>query len=162
MTVRRVLAGLVVMLTLGGCFDYRIDPLEPPVTVSFATVEQGTASGIRSPKLVVVRTEKEWTELWAAHTASVSPAPTAAPVDFSQDMIVAAFAGEKPTGGSRIQIERLETQQRNKVLIVTYQQTDPTPGTAAIQMLTQPFHIVKAKKSDGAPLFMQLGKPAKS
>jgi len=153
--VTRAFLLIVAMLTLGGCFQEPVMSLDPPVSVPFVTVEQGTSSGIRDARFLVVRTEKAWKDLWAAHAAAVTPPPAPPAIDFAQEMVVAVFSGERPTGGSRVQIQGVETQSRQNVIIVTYQQSDAPSGAMTTQVLTQPFHMVKAKKSEGLPTFMR-------
>lgn len=158
MTVKRLVLGVVLPLMVSGCVaNYTITFERGEVTsVPFKTVAQGTASGIREPKFVVIRHEQEWKALWAAHTGPVTPPAPLPAVDFATEMIVAVFAGERPSGGQGIVVETIEAEKRRGTLVVVYRQTPP--GAASSQALTQPFHMVKTETIEGAATFVRFAR----
>jgi hypothetical protein len=103
---------------------------------------KGTNSGIRAFQTAAVKSQAEWTALWALHVPGAVPPP----VDFAQDMVLAVFAGEKPTGGHVAEIVRftLETAQGRAV----YRLTAPPADALSTQALITPFHIVLVKRTD--------------
>ena len=75
--------------------------------------------GARKRGFHVIRTRAEWTALW--------PAPLAAPaVDFSREMILVAFAGEKPTAGHALMLDRITRE--GDTLHVALEERLPAPG----------------------------------
>jgi protease stability complex PrcB-like protein len=113
----------------------------PTTRLSFLTIDKGSQSGVREPLQTVVRGPAEWKTLWQKH-ASIKPNPLPAPaVDFSKEIVVGVFLGEKPTGGNDIDIIRIE--QSGAALVIEYREKNPLPGSIVTQALTQPFHIVK-------------------
>ncbi|MFN3476701.1 MAG: protease complex subunit PrcB family protein, partial [Candidatus Methylomirabilales bacterium] len=68
------------------------------------------------------------------------------PVDFAQEMAIAVFRGEQPTAGFGLEIQKLEEKGGNLYLYV--QEASPAPGSAVLQVLTQPYHIIKLERKD--------------
>ena len=126
----------------------------PGTPLSFSTVELGASSGIREPTRVVVRTSREWLVVWARHVQPVG-AVVPPPVDFSREMVVGVFMGQRATGGYQIEITRVERVDRAEtVLRVHYQVREPEPGAVLTQALTQPFHLVRLARDDAFVSFV--------
>ena len=127
----------------------------PGTPLSFSTLELGASSGIREPTRVVVRTSREWLVVWARHVQPVG-AVVPPPVDFSRDMVIGVFMGQRETGGYQIEITRVERVERMEtVLRVTYQVREPEPGAILTQALTQPFHLVRLARDDAFVSFIR-------
>ena len=122
--------------------------------VPFVTVDRGFNSGIRERKLLVIKTEKEWKDLWQAHTAITTPPKSLPAVDFEKEMIVAVFSGEKPSGGHGIEILKIEEDSAKPEVRVTFREMKPPAGGMVTAALTQPYHIVKLKKVDLPVVFV--------
>jgi hypothetical protein len=116
------------------------------VQVPFMTLDKGSRSGIRERKRVVVKTEREWEKLKRSHQASGSRTQIPS-VDFEQEMVAAVFAGEKRTGGYGIEITKIEEDAQDRRLTVFFRENRPPPNAMLTQALTQPFHVVKLKKT---------------
>src|SRR5262245_13182995 len=71
----------------------------------FVSLDQGSTSGIASPREVVVRSEREWVSLWKQHASAGRPLP---PVNFAKEQVVGIFAGQRPTAGYRVEIVKVE------------------------------------------------------
>lgn len=139
---------------LAGCLP-RTDPGCPTcpgggavvrVELSFETVDQGTSSGIRDPRQVVVRDAETWAALWYQHTTGVDPRPPVPGVDFTEEMLVAFFLGEKPTGGYAVEITRILL--RSDRVVVRAGLIQPGVDDVVPQVLTQPFHIVRVARTE--------------
>ena len=124
----------------------------PGTPVPFSNVELGVSSGIRDPTRVVVRTSREWLLVWARHARSVG-AVVPPPVDFSRDMVVGVFMGERDTGGYQIEITGVE--RTAEVLRVQYRVREPEPGAVLTQALTQPFHLIRLARDDAFVSFIR-------
>ena len=111
----------------------------PPV----ATVGEGSSSGIDEPNTVIVRSAAEWDALWNSH-AGPQPAPA---VDFSLNVVAAAFLGIRPTAGYRVEI--VGTRRENDALVVEYVERRPAADAIVLQVLTSPFHIVTLPRFNG-------------
>ena len=118
------------------------------VSVSFSTVDRGFRSGVNERKLVIIKSEKEWEDLWRFHKRGFLPKQSVPCVDFKQDMIVAVFSGEKKTGGYGIEITKIEETREKGEVIVFFLETQPPSKAMVTQALTQPYHIVKTGRTN--------------
>jgi uncharacterized membrane protein len=92
---------------------------------------------------VIARTPEEWRTLWALHAGPDAVAPA---IDFESAIVAAAFAGEKPTAGQRIEIIGAIGELDGVRLMV--EEHTPGPGMLAAQVLTSPFHIVSFPRTE--------------
>lgn len=128
-----------------------------PMTASepFETVEQSTHSAhplAQGPGVahVLVDNQADWDLFWMMHTAFAFPQAPQPPVDFTQDAVVALFAGQKTTGGYTIEIDRM--LYLTSALQIEGTETRPGPGCPVDFALTAPYHIVKVARQVAAPL----------
>jgi hypothetical protein len=78
-------------------------------------------------------------------------------VDFAREMVLAFFLGEKPTSGytaTITEVLQLQDKLRVKVAVET-----PPPGSFLLQVLTQPFHIVRLPRYDLPVEFVEVEAP---
>jgi len=121
-------------------------------TVSFVTLAKGLASGVAQPTQLVVRSQNDWAALWSRHMRTQVASPPPPSVDFSHDMVVALFMGERPTGGYAIEVTRIERTAQG--LTVHYRTSRPDPSAMQTQALTQPFHLVTVPRVDDPVTFV--------
>lgn len=107
------------------------------------TIARGDASRIVEPRQIIARTADEWRTLWALHAG-----PTATPpaVDFTNRIVAAAFAGEKPTAGYSVEIADGLADGRGVTLIV--QEHVPRRDMVVAQIISSPFHIATLPRTD--------------
>jgi len=117
----------------------------------FSTVAKGAASGILEPLQVAIRTQDEWVAFWARHTRAQVQPPPAPPVDFSREMAIGIFLGERATGGHEVEITKVE--RGGSVLRIHYRTRSPDPGAMVTQVRTQPYHLIKLKREDSPLVF---------
>ena len=113
----------------------------------FTTIARGGMSQVDSARTVVVRTAPEWTELWKEHAGSTNPPA----VDFTKTMVLAVFAGMRPSGGYAVEITQIE--KNDGPIVVTYRERKPGPDDITTQALTFPFHIVRTDAHAGEVSF---------
>ena len=131
-----------------------IAPVAAAERIPFVTIDQGFRSGTRERKFLVVKNETDWKTLWQTHVQPNVPAKELPRVDFDKEMIVAVFLGEKPTGGYKVEITAMEEDQGKGQLRVVTREGKPPVGSIATQALTQPYHVVRVKKSDLTTTFI--------
>jgi uncharacterized membrane protein len=119
------------------------------MTVPITTIATGGGSGIVKPGRTIVRNPVEWQALWAAHAGPAAPAPD---VDFARDMVVAVFAGERPSPGYEIAIG--DVRHEGAALVVAVNQHAPRRGTVAAQVMVSPFHIARLPRHEGEVRFV--------
>lgn len=131
-----------------------IAPAVPAERVPFVTIDQGFSSGIRERKFLVIKSEAEWKTLWQTHAQPAVPVKEVPRVDFDKEMVVAVFLGEKPTGGYKLEITGIDEDRGKGQLRIVLRESKPPVGSIAIQALTQPYQIVRVKKSDLTTTFV--------
>ncbi len=141
--------GLLTALLLGGCSSTPIAGDGHPLPVE--TLSKGLHSGIDAPRLSVVRDGEAWQALWQAHHAMRQPAPPLPEIDFTRDMVIVAFMGQRPSGGYHITVSEV-MEHRGAVLVRMVSRTPPSDGIAT-QALTQPFHLVRVPRLDQRVVF---------
>ena len=152
-------AGLILALGLLGAIftpacSSTISLAQSPMSIT--TIDKGFHSGIREPLEVVIRGEQEWAALWSRHASGRRPAPSPPLIDFSAEMVVGLFLGQKSTGGYSVEITRAELDGAN--LKVFYREGSPPPGAIVPQVLTQPYYLVRLPRSEAVPVFIKEGR----
>jgi uncharacterized membrane protein len=107
------------------------------------TLAKGDSSDILDPARHVVRDPAAWAALWASHAPGSEPPH----VDFATEMVVAAFAGERPTPGHAIEI--VGARRESAALAINVSDVQPPRGMIAAQIIVTPFHIVTLPRYDG-------------
>ena len=72
-------------------------------------------------------------------------------MDFSREMVVGIFMGQRGTGGYEIEITKVE--RAGSELRVYYRGKSPDPGAMLTQALTEPYHLIKLPKDHGRLIF---------
>jgi hypothetical protein len=107
---------------------------------------KGVNSGVRDPRTVIVESADMWQALWTEHTAGMQPMPPLPDVDFSRNLVIGVFAGQKATAGYGIEI--IETRASPTSLTVLYRETIPDTTAIPAQTPTQPYHLEVIPKSN--------------
>ncbi|UZR30236.1 protease complex subunit PrcB family protein [Methylococcus mesophilus] len=113
--------------------------------IPFTVLVQGTQSGIEDERTAVILDEAAFRSLWASHGAGSIPAPSLPQLDFSGEMVIAAFAGAKNSGGYRLGIAGIEEKDRR--IQVSLVLSRPGAGCMTAQVLTQPHVWAKIRRS---------------
>jgi hypothetical protein len=93
----------------------------------------------------VIRSPAEWEVLWVRIHAGEVPIPPAPPIDFSKAMILAAFLGERPSGGYAIAFAEASVQDGE--MRVTVRQQTPAAGGIVTYVITQPYCMALVPRS---------------
>jgi hypothetical protein len=120
---------------------------------SFETIDQGFYSSISEKNTYVINSLEEWQNIWSQAYSNQTPEPELPAIDFEKETVIAVFAGEFPSGGYEVEIDRLD--EYDDVVIATFVITSPGPACGTTDALTQPFHIVKTKKTDKEISFVE-------
>ncbi len=137
---------------LAGCATPGLDDDLQAGTIPFASLEQGSESGIEERREVVVRDAQAWQQLWDEHTEMQLDPPEAPSVDFDERMVVAVFKGQSANGchGAEIsQVSGNETQQAMVVHGAYFEQVD----TFCTEAITHPYHMATVPHWGGEVIF---------
>ena len=104
--------------------------------ISFETIDIGYICAHRERRDYVIQTQQEWDDL-----CSSSDAPG---IDFSSNIVLAVYMGERFTGGYHIEITNIS--ESVFYIRVYIRETSPSPDQLVTMALTQPHHIVKLNR----------------
>lgn len=109
----------------------------------------GSRSGVQAAQTVVVRTDAQWRALWSRHAGS-QEAPA---VDFSKEMVVGVFLGQRRRAGYSVELKVVElpgfcdeTGSQPASLLVIYAEKKPQGGSVAAEVVTTPYAFLKVPK----------------
>lgn len=108
---------------------------------------QGGQSRESAERMMIVRDPEAFERIWAL-TRQQGEVPA---VDFDQEMVIAAFMGERRTGGYSIHVEEL--RQEGDVLRVHVRMESPGENCMTTQAITRPFQLVRVPRLEGEVQF---------
>ena len=92
---------------------------------------------------VVATSAEDWREKWVATGATV-PAPDVNDVDFGSEVVVGLFAGERSTGGWKIDPD-VTVKVQGRFAAVAYEIVGPGEGCQSTQAITAPYLVLAVK-----------------
>ena len=98
-------------------------------------IGQWTRTGVGESRRLIIRDANAWAGFWSELGVGGRPA-----VDFTRDVVVAVAAGQRPTGGYEIAVDRV--RQVNGELTVEVVETTPGPNCMTTTSLTQPVDVI--------------------
>jgi len=115
------------------------------------TIAEGGFSGHDDRKNYVIKDRVEWGRLWDIVNSCFIPKSSLFDIDFNKYMVIAAFQGQQNTGGYGIEIfKAIETEKNIEVYI---KESYPEHGYSVAEVITNPYHIIKTKKTDKEVIF---------
>ena len=108
-------------------------------------IGQWTRTGIGESRRLVIRDANAWAQFWSELGVGERPS-----VDFNHDVVVAVAAGQRPTGGYEIAIDRV-TQSNGQLTVEVVERT-PGPNCMTTASLTQPVDVVVVPAADARSL----------
>lgn len=98
----------------------------------------------KTPRNLVIRNEADFRAFWRAlHDNDPSPPPLPN-IDFSQETVMAALLGTKPSGGYIIEIEEI-IPNADAPARVRIEVTVPGGSCGVTGALTSPYHVIKVE-----------------
>ncbi len=110
-------------------------------TLDVRRIGQWTRTGIGEARRLIIRDANAWDQFWSELGVGDRPA-----VDFTRDVVVAVAAGQRPTGGYEIAVNRIT--QANGELTVEVVERTPSPNCITTASLTQPVDVVVVPAAD--------------
>lgn len=108
-------------------------------SIAHETLTQGDQTSQETQKMVTINSMSEWESEIPADIRD-----EAGTIDFQNQTVLAAFAGQKSTGGHTVQIENIKKQSSE--VVANVKMTEPGEGCSATTVITYPYHIVTAEK----------------
>jgi len=94
-----------------------------------------------SPETLVIRDQASLDALWNQRLRGNAPS-----IDFSKEQVIATFMGQRSTGGFSVNIRRLRTDEDGLLQILV---NTMMAGPVAPSVLSSPYHVVAAPRSEG-------------
>ncbi len=114
-------------------------------TLDLRRIGQWTRTGIGESRRLVIRDANGWAQFWSELGVGDRPS-----VDFNRDVVVAVAAGQRPTGGYEIVVDRV-TQSDGQLTVEVVERT-PGPNCMTTASLTQPVDVVVVPAADAKSL----------
>jgi hypothetical protein len=114
--------------------------------MSIVTVGQGVRTGISKARDVVIRDRGAWEELWTEHVMGQQQVASLPNVDFTSQMVLAVFLGEKPSSGYAVSV--VNATEVDGKLVVDVRVAVPPTGMSELDVLTRPFHMVMVPRTE--------------
>ncbi len=114
-------------------------------TLDLRRIGQWTRTGIGESRRLVIRDANGWAQFWSELGVGDRPS-----VDFNRDVVVAVAAGQRPTGGYEIVVDRV-TQSEGQLTVEVVERT-PGPNCITTASLTQPVDVVVVPAADAKSL----------
>lgn len=131
---------IVVALIVGSALLVRVGI--PPLPVHFEEIEQGFYCGLTARVNYIIEDNDTWNTLWTdMHNISTST-PELPYVDFTEEVVIAVFLGDFPTGGYIAEITGIMSDKGH--ISITVREHHPGENCGVTMAVTQPYHIVKA------------------
>lgn len=134
-----------LFLLLTACAVEQKDVDVYQIVVPFSTIEKGSLSGITRPRQFVIDSNQDWGIFWRTHKERGNVKLPV--VNFETEMVLAIFAGQQPSGGYSIKIEKIKLIDETLKIYFSYR--EPGPSENVTLAITQPYHIVRAEKRKG-------------
>ena len=130
---------MMAAVWLGAC---RVVGAQGPATIEAEW--SGTQSEVTERAEWVVTDPAQWQEVWRKTHTEIPPSP-APTIDFSRSMVIGAALGERTSGGYEVRMTEITDTGRE--LLVHVHESTPPPGAMTIMVLTQPYHLVRTRKT---------------
>ncbi|MEX2670856.1 MAG: protease complex subunit PrcB family protein [Phycisphaeraceae bacterium] len=133
-----------------GCVEQRevrrneTSPIEDGQPMTILTEWHGSQSEREEPDFQVIRDQRAWEQAWDA-----LPTDDSVPeVDFDQQLVLAAWMGQRMTGGYAIRIRDIRPTADGEAFEAILEHREPGPDEFVTQALTAPYHIVVIPRTD--------------
>lgn len=147
-----ILLGLGLSAALAGCGGAQ-ESEAPPQPLAQKTVDMDRYSGVTEAQTVLISDATAWQDLWARHKREQDPVPRKPSIDFSQQMVVAVFAGERPDTCAAVTIQKV--YRANNRLVVEYTEPPPDPAAVCSALTTHPAQLVAIPRGPGPVEFIK-------
>jgi len=113
---------------------------------TFETLVVAQMGGFVSPQIRIIKEEQALREVYGQVNKTRKPGFSLPKIDFTKETIVAIFMGEKNTGGYAVKV--VSVLDKEAILLVTVQESQPKANAMVITALTQPICIVKINSAN--------------
>ena len=139
-----VVIGVAVFVRSYGAIPAAIQPASttaaPSTPVLFTELAHGTNSTVATRANYIIKSSAELTQLWKMIDAR-GQSPT---IDFTENAVVAVFAGKEPTAGYSIDVSQVADSGVRKVMVTL---TKPGFSCLLAETTTSPYQVIELPKT---------------
>jgi len=111
-------------------------------------IANGWMSGVSRPDNSVARTPAQWQAMWDRHQSNLLPPAPLPSVDFSEEMVIAVFLGDRPDPSHSVSLRRV-TSGDGDLLVLEYDDTRVVDSNCAFPaVIAQPFLLLRTPRYD--------------
>jgi hypothetical protein len=134
---------LVVLAIIACAGPFRRGYFKGDGPLPLQTILAGSYSLADTFSVQLITSERQWEETWLIAKGRVDPLPDKPTVDFDRQYVIAAFMGQRPSSGYRIEISSAVKKGRTLEVNVTNYET---PGMLTV--ITSPFYLARIPKGN--------------
>lgn len=138
------LVGSIYFLFFSGD-SFRGEPVE------FIIFNEGDFGGYEGKGNFVIRNTEEWQGAWEKLHSNIVPQPKPPIIDFSKNVMIVIFSGEKPTGGYSVSVSSIKESSNS--LFVFIKESRPGQNCQVTQAITKPYTIIQTDFFEGEVIF---------
>lgn len=147
------------MLFLGmiSCSNSTHNQMQPTKTgtgknkIEWAVLDKGTQCAIEKPQQTILKSAKEFDELWASTFMGVDMAPKKPTVDFTKNWVIFASLGMINTGGHEIAIA--DVTEADGSVAIALKHRKPKQGCMTTMSIEFPYIFASVSQFAGSPKF---------
>jgi PrcB C-terminal len=139
--IKAVIAGSILALLLAGCASLGGNS-------NVQRLASGNHSGVKDQQYHDLHNAKDFQTWWNKAYSSYSDIPALPQVDFTKNMVIAAFMGEKSHGGFTLHVDSIN--QTPDAYNVNIKISIPGTGCRTPEEFIQPFEFVVVPNNNGA------------
>ena len=127
------------------------EPQSKGTSISFTEIKSGNNSGSLVYKTLIINNREELIAAWSIFFVKYDRKPPIPNIDFENKTLIAAFLGERNSGGYSIKIKSiLETK---KLITIITEENRPGKTCLSSAVMIYPFQLIEMPKTEKEILF---------
>jgi protease stability complex PrcB-like protein len=118
-----------------------------PEYIGFTILSKGIQTGIKESGDFIIKNKDELDSLWKKHYSYMSFVPESPNINFSEDLVIGVFLGEKPSTGYWLRLDSVYVQNNEEIVAMTVNE-NPDTTREVLSVITYPFLIAAITKTD--------------
>lgn len=148
----RILTLILLTLLISNCTSIKTSSNDSTMKINFEQLVTETQGGFSTAKFLVIKEQNTTIEIYNQINSIRTPGFEIPVIDYTKQMLLALFMGEKTSGGYAISVDHIvETSDKLTVFL-----KEITPNGMAIMAITSPFCFVLVNKTDKEVIFEKL------
>ena len=144
---QKILFLIIVLIIFGSILFIGFNPSSTSLkgnSIVFEEIDKDYYAGIKQEINYVIYDEDEWLNIWNLTTKDQIPQPIAPKIDFSKNIVIAAFLGGRSNRGYGIEI--MNITEYNGRIVVAIRKLSPKQGEIVLGTASSPYQIVKVDR----------------